>query len=268
MKKSFMDVLAFIMSRVALPICFISCAIVNIYTLLPMATEKLLHSDDVMAPYLFFLAKETIGNRQLKPGLLTRDQRVIKAIKDNDVTCLSDKDRELFDIVYLFKKQTAGLPDEEKVAAATMLICERCSYLDSPVARTSYDVLVKGKALCEGYSRATRLLLTAAGIDCRLVQGLVQGGGHMWNIAEINYYSLENNNNPYSTTYAYIDTTFFDSDYENNCSEINLLLTEDAMKNHDYQWVSTIYPECNVSFNPLSFESGEVMQLFRSENAY
>jgi len=52
-----------------------------------------------------------------------------------------------------------------------------------------YGVLIKGTAICEGYAKATALLLNMAGIESMVVSG----GGHAWNIVKIDgkYYHLD-----------------------------------------------------------------------------
>ena len=39
--------------------------------------------------------------------------------------------------------------------------------------------------VCEGYSRAFKVLCDKAGIPCFLVSGVANGGGHMWNAAQV-----------------------------------------------------------------------------------
>ncbi len=57
-----------------------------------------------------------------------------------------------------------------------------------PHAYTAYGALVRGKAVCEGYSRAMQLLLNRIGIANTLVIGksLSDGVKHMWNFVSIN----------------------------------------------------------------------------------
>ncbi len=50
---------------------------------------------------------------------------------------------------------------------------------------TAYGALTKGKAVCEGYSRAMLLLCRSAGINCTLVRGTADNTPHMWNVIEI-----------------------------------------------------------------------------------
>lgn len=47
-----------------------------------------------------------------------------------------------------------------------------------------YGALVKGVAVCEGYSRAMQLLCDKVGIPCTVVYGKSNGNGHMWNIID------------------------------------------------------------------------------------
>ncbi|WP_195891746.1 transglutaminase domain-containing protein [Anaeromassilibacillus senegalensis] len=44
----------------------------------------------------------------------------------------------------------------------------------------AYGALVKGTAVCEGYSRAYKAVLDALGIPCVLVRGTAGGTAHMW----------------------------------------------------------------------------------------
>lgn len=57
--------------------------------------------------------------------------------------------------------------------------------------RNPYGALVNGKAVCEGYARAFKLVMDRLGVECVLVQGVAQGetnGGyepHMWNYVKL-----------------------------------------------------------------------------------
>lgn len=64
-------------------------------------------------------------------------------------------------------------------------ICESTTYTMGEyhdLVFTSYGALVKGEAVCEGYSRAMQLLCKRLGIPCTLVTGVADGEGHMWNV--------------------------------------------------------------------------------------
>ncbi len=50
---------------------------------------------------------------------------------------------------------------------------------------SAFGALVYGRAVCEGYARAFKLLCKYAGIECILVTGDSKGVGHMWNMVNI-----------------------------------------------------------------------------------
>lgn len=56
--------------------------------------------------------------------------------------------------------------------------------------RNPYGALVNGKAVCEGYARAFKMVMDRLGVACVLVQGYSQGEGdgyeaHMWNYVQV-----------------------------------------------------------------------------------
>lgn len=61
------------------------------------------------------------------------------------------------------------------------------------VAHTAYGALVDKLPVCDGYSKAFKMLLNKAGIECHVVAGLGGGGGHAWNIVKIggDYYEVD-----------------------------------------------------------------------------
>ncbi len=71
-------------------------------------------------------------------------------------------------------------------------IIDHCDYSldDQTLGSSSYGALVNGKAACEGYSKAAKLLLDAAGIENTLVTGNTESdtgpsGAHMWNVVKL-----------------------------------------------------------------------------------
>ncbi len=53
------------------------------------------------------------------------------------------------------------------------------------VAHTAFGAFVEHSAVCDGYSKAFKMLLNKAGIDSEVVSGLGNGGGHAWNVVRI-----------------------------------------------------------------------------------
>lgn len=75
-------------------------------------------------------------------------------------------------------------------------LCDNVFYspnLEEESAFNIYGALVKGFAVCEGYSRAMQYLCNIYKIDCILVTGYSSGVGHMWNQIKIedNWYNLD-----------------------------------------------------------------------------
>lgn len=80
-------------------------------------------------------------------------------------------------------------------------IVENCRYTlveDDLTYSSAYGALVNGEAACEGYSKAAKLLLDAAGIENGVVSGTVADpegnpGSHMWNVVRIgeDFYHLD-----------------------------------------------------------------------------
>lgn len=100
---------------------------------------------------------------------------------------------ELMSEVEKVVKQAQNLSsDYEKEKYVHDYICEKCEYvLTDKLKTTSYDALVGGEAVCEGYARAAQLLLNRLGIENYLVTGDTKDDngkleGHMWNIVKIN----------------------------------------------------------------------------------
>ncbi|NMP37068.1 MAG: hypothetical protein GX051_02930 [Clostridiales bacterium] len=96
--------------------------------------------------------------------------------------------------------------DYEKELYVHDCIVKACSYSETDEkAISAYDALVRGEAVCEGYSRAAQLLLSRMGVRNYLITGKAvdkQGDSqlHMWNVVYID-------GNPY-----HLDVTWDDPD--------------------------------------------------------
>lgn len=86
-----------------------------------------------------------------------------------------------------------GMRSSEQMALKLHdFIVENCEYDlkaaeqndKSSLARTAYSVLVRGKAVCEGYTMAYRHLLNAVGIQCEEISS--DAMRHCWNYVKIN----------------------------------------------------------------------------------
>lgn len=92
------------------------------------------------------------------------------------------------------------LSDYETVRAIYNYMCNNISYdydnlSDSAykLKYTAYAALINKTAVCQGYANLFYRLALECGIDARLISGTGNGGGHGWNIVELDglYYDLD-----------------------------------------------------------------------------
>lgn len=141
-----------------------------------------------------------------------------------------------------------GMTDFEKELAIHDYIVNNCRYdienlkkgATPPESYTAYGVLVKGKAVCEGYAKAMKLLLDRVGIPCLIVAGTSKGSSHAWNIVCLD------------GEYYHVDATWDDpvmADGSQVLSHVYFNLTDDEFRK-DHSWDSGAYPACNaVTYN-------------------
>ncbi|MBX5437848.1 MAG: transglutaminase [Alicyclobacillaceae bacterium] len=102
---------------------------------------------------------------------------------------------------------------------------------------TPYDLLTKGTAVCQGYQMLTYLMLTRAGIPCKMVNGTADGGSHGWVMVKIagQWYHLDTTwddpvpDQPGRVRYAYFNLT-------------------DAQMARDHAWNHTGLPPATTDF--------------------
>lgn len=112
------------------------------------------------------------------------------------------------------------------------------------ISYTAYGVLVLGKGVCAGYSRAFKLLCNRLGIESLVVSGDATGegsGGHAWNIVRIGNF------------YYHIDVTWDDPVPEDPISgrtklRYDYFLISDSMIAKDHTWDTNAYPLCLYSY--------------------
>ncbi len=122
-------------------------------------------------------------------------------------------------------------------------IVNHCKYnSDAAMCHSAYGALVKGEAVCDGYSKAFQVLCCKAGIECAIAEGTSDfnedsGTGHMWNFVKLgeNWYNTD-------VTWNDIDSAkFFCERY------LFLNLTDsDIKKNHKF---SPLYTDADINGN-------------------
>lgn len=141
-------------------------------------------------------------------------------------------------------------------------ICDNTVYDENAyLSQTVYGCLINGKALCEGYSRAFKLLCNQVGIKCDLIYGRSESEDHMWNCVNIN------------GNYNYVDVTWNDSgeDYRYiyfNMTDKQMLadrflyphfteVGENGIKNGDI--INFVKYTCDYSKNSYFYKNGLIL---------
>lgn len=105
-----------------------------------------------------------------------------------------------------------GKSDYEKIKAIYDYICANVEYdydhlNDSSYTLkcTAYAALINKTAVCQGYAGLLYRLALEAGVDCRMITGTGNGGGHAWNIVKLDgkYYNVDATWDAGETEYTY-----------------------------------------------------------------
>ncbi|MBQ8576583.1 MAG: hypothetical protein IJ449_01240 [Clostridia bacterium] len=88
---------------------------------------------------------------------------------------------------------------------------------------TAYGALINGTAVCQGYAVLFYRLALELGIDARLISGIGNGGGHAWNIVELDdlYYNLDSTWDAGDAVYKWFllcDANFTDHTRDAECA--------------------------------------------------
>lgn len=136
-----------------------------------------------------------------------------------------------------------GMTDYQKELAIHDYIINHCTYdlhnSPPPESYSAYGSLCLGVAVCEGYAKATQLLLNAAGIECLTVKGSVVDNnvsqGHAWNIVKVD------------GQYYHLDTTWDDpvTPDGSNLPIHTYFNLADREILRDHVWDADLYPACS-----------------------
>ncbi|WP_430886162.1 transglutaminase domain-containing protein [Fusibacter sp. JL216-2] len=136
------------------------------------------------------------------------------------------------------------MTDRQKLLAIHDYIVNNVNYhkphldvVDQPgFTHTAYGALMKGKAVCDGYAQAFKVLTDRVGIDNRLIFGItVDGKGvfqdynrHAWNIVK------------YNGEYTHFDTTWDDPTYSDRIRHKYYFIDSEEISK-DHKWDTEKY---------------------------
>ena len=158
----------------------------------------------------------------------------------------------------------SGKSDYEKVKGVYEFLIDRTIYDLDYTGTTIYELFHDGRAVCEGYARASQYLLTKLGVETLYACGNAglytqprsQWEGHAWNIVNIEgiYYQLD-------TTWG--DPVCDDGIQRKSFDYLNLTDEEMARRHEREEW--NYYPPCtDVMFNYFYVE-GRYLDSFNKD---
>lgn len=124
------------------------------------------------------------------------------------------------------------------------------------LAYTAYGAIVKGDAVCEGYSKAMSYLCTKMGIENMLVTGTSREQGHMWNLVclEDKWYHIDTTWDDAERSIDYPLHTYFcvtdeqillDHQIDLDVSEISVKDKENGLKGYNFSLPSCVSNKYN-----------------------
>lgn len=106
-----------------------------------------------------------------------------------EAQAISDKATEILDALSL--DEDTAYQKEKKIHD---YLVDNVTYTkkDSSNEHAAYKALIEGECVCDGYSRAMKLLCDLSDVECKLIRGTSKGN-HMWNMVKLdgNWYHLD-----------------------------------------------------------------------------
>ena len=168
------------------------------------------------------------------------------------------------------KKMTAVIKSEIKPSMNTIqkikaihdwiiLNCEYDydNYLNGTIPTESYTMqglLLKGRAVCAGYTQTFSEFMRSLGIACKEVSGTGNGGNHAWNMVKVN------------GKWSWIDVTWDDPVPDTKGQILyNYFMLSDKELKKDHWWTSGNLPTCNTKQSEY-YE--KIVQICNSEKEF
>lgn len=170
-------------------------------------------------PEIYYLSNEYV--------ITVRDLKVFETvtIKLKYITKdIETKNEELETAITKFLSQNvkSGMTDFEKELAIHDALVQQVDYYEyedinaiPTIKHTAYGALVENEAVCDGFSKAFKLLLEREGIESVIINGITNNTLHAWNLVKLgnDYYhvdvtsdNIKDGNNKY-TIHTYFNVT-------------------------------------------------------------
>lgn len=224
----------------------------------------------LLAACIYILSGCNLSNSRFSGEEADKEYDYRQMYLDNDTKDLTDKDLEAFNeatrVYNLYIKSCDN--DYKKVVAAHDYIIRNCIYNVDGIDDDSltdddfspYGVLVKGKAVCEGYAKTFKMLMDIADIDCIMVTGNVGENDipHAWNMVKLD------------DSWYHVDVTYDDPNPETKeIVYLYLNVTDDVIEK-DHKWNKNTTPQAlSTTYDYLKINKtnygtkDEIVQLIR-----
>lgn len=238
----------------------------NLYEINPIVVKKSEMSSDQIKKVLYavqndypeiFWLSSSFSYYSDKSGTTLKLKSIFS--KSEQQKALDQLNKKVFNVISQIPYNSS---DYEKEMFIHDYLVDNCSYSKkrnyNQNVFTAYGCLIDGEAVCEGYSRATQLLMCAAGFECRPVIGSRGNEPHMWNVVKLgnDWYHIdvtwENKDSMQKYKYFNLNDELIKKDHK-----IAVSLKDDPKDYYKKPSYNFILPKCN-SLKDNYFEKNAV----------
>ncbi len=157
---------------------------------------------------------------------------IVAAFNKSDTTTLSAIQLELFDkyMEIIGANVSKDKSAYDNVLALHDYLVSNIQYDTTKQAAGAYDALIKGSAMCKGYTESFKTLLDIIGIENKVVSGYGNGEAHVWNLVNLD------------GEWYHIDVTWDDPINGDGTVKHTYFNVDDADMALDHIWDKTLYP--------------------------
>lgn len=172
--------------------------------------------------------------------------KYINALAYNEVASLSATDQKICQAIQkiLASEITDSMTTEEKAKAIHDYLINNTTYdIDNynagTIPKTSYKVegvLIKKKAVCQGYAETYFMFMQILDIPCKMISGTGNGEPHAWNLVQLS-----------DGKWYHIDCTWDDPIMQDRSQILryDYFFLNDTMMGADHAWETDAFPACN-----------------------
>lgn len=186
-----------------------------------VSDESLINAENWLS-YLTGLEQLSCEYRRVKNGYnlvvtFTRwdNYAIVNAYKNSDTSELNDRQLTLYNkyIEILDEVTSSSNSDYENELAIHDYLVENINYVDhGDNSFNAYQALIKGEAVCSGYTECFKTLLDMLGINNYTISGVAGEQSHIWNVVELDgeWYQVDVTwDDPVNSTTDYIQHFYF-----------------------------------------------------------